>query len=182
VFTGDWNAFGPARSSKDPEAKAAFEFEGDAVQWRGAYFDDAGKARVSIDGQEVDVVDQYGPERGKPFLWQRDRLGPGKHTLVIESLGEKTSASADVWINIGELAVPFTLPTLKASDIANAKPVADPNAIVALSVTDASGRPTILRDFATAGHSSPYYTWLTIEGVAPTPFSKDNPSRTARAD
>jgi uncharacterized protein len=151
-FSGAWNAFGPARSSKDPDARAIFEFEGDEVQWRGAYFDDAGKARVSIDGQEVDVVDQYGPERGKPFLWKRDGLGPGKHTLVIDSLGEKTPESADIWINVGDLVVPFTLPTLKASDIAS------------------------------AGHSSPYYTWLNIEGVAPAPFSKDNPSRTARAD
>ncbi|RIK73919.1 MAG: hypothetical protein DCC67_17280, partial [Planctomycetota bacterium] len=182
-YTGRWNAFGPARSSKDPGAKATFEFVGDAIEWRGGLFDDAGKARVSIDGREIEIVDQYGPERGQPFVWKRDGLGAGRHTLVIEVLNEKTPESSDVWINVGELVVPFVMPSFRTSDLAAAQ-LADarPEAIVLMNVRDATGNSVALRDFGTAGQSSPYYTWLNIEGARPTPFSKDNPSRTSRAD
>lgn len=181
VFEGDWLGSGSARPSKDPQARVTLEFTGDAVEWRGAYYDDAGKARVSIDGREVDVVDQYGPQRGTPFVWRRDGLGPGPHTLVIAATGEKSAASIDHWINVGELVVPLELPTLRASDLAAAK-VDDSgsDAIVSLRVLDVTGREVTLRDFGTAGQRGPYVTWLDVEGAVAAPFSPQNPLRTER--
>jgi len=44
------------------------------------------------------------------------------------------------------------------------------------------GRPVFLCDFASAGATgTQYHTWLRIEGVKPTPFSRQNPLRSGRA-
>lgn len=45
----------------------------------------------------------------------------------------------------------------------------------------ANGEPVLLCDFASAGTTgTEYHTWLRIDGVAPTPFSRDNPLRSTR--
>jgi hypothetical protein len=181
-FEGAWSAFGPSRSTLEKGAKATFIFEGDAVEWRGGLFDDAGKARVSIDGNAVETVDQYGPQRGAPFVWKRAGLGPGKHTLLVETLGEKSPESSNTWINVGEFIVPFAQPALRTADIARgAAANGDAKAMAAIDVTDATGKTIRLRDFATAGHEAPYFSWLKIDGPTAVPFNRENPSRTSAA-
>ena len=43
------------------------------------------------------------------------------------------------------------------------------------------GRDTMLCDYASAGATgTPYRSWLPVEGVSPTPFSRENPMRIVR--
>lgn len=183
VFGGTWNSPGPPRASNVKGAAASLEFAGDSVEWRGAYYDDAGKARVTIDGQEVAVVDQYGPQRGVPFSWKKSGLGPGKHTLRIESLGEKRSESSGVWINVSALDVPVSNPRLTTAALAQGKVgPADGRAMITCDVRDADGREVRLRDFATAGFDAPYLSWLNVEGAPTTKFNRKNPSRTGTVE
>ncbi|MBA4104841.1 MAG: hypothetical protein C0485_03705 [Pirellula sp.] len=182
TFGGTWNSPGPPRASNVKGAQARLEFAGDSVEWRGAYYDDAGKARVTIDGQEAAIVDQYGPQRGVPFSWKKLGLGPGKHLLLIESLGEKRPESSNNWINVSALDVPVDAPALTTTALANGKlgPASD-QSIVTFNVQDATGREVRLRDFATAGYDAPYLSWLQVVGAPATEFTRKNPSRTAIA-
>jgi DUF1680 family protein len=86
---------------KDEFAK--LEFRGTGIRWVGNRFDDAGKARVEIDGKEVAVVDQYGPDRDAPFLWEHEGLPYGEHTVKITLLGEKSAASTGTRVNLAWL-------------------------------------------------------------------------------
>jgi hypothetical protein len=177
-FEGAWNAYGPARSALAKGAKVAYEFVGDQVEWRGALFDDAGKARVLIDSKEQDVVDQYGPQRGTPFVWKKTNLGPGPHTLVIEVLGEKSDESSGTWINISKVVVPIEWPKLSVDSVASGKVLdGGATALIRYAINDAT-QAVELRDFATAGFDASYNSWLDVEGVTASEFSKQNPSRT----
>lgn len=183
TFSGTWNSPGPPRATNVKGAQASLEFAGDCVEWRGAFYDDAGKARVTIDGEEVAIVDQYGPQRGVPFSWKKSGLGPGKHTLLIESLGEKRPESSNIWINVSALDVPVANPTLTTTALAHGKtgPVSD-KSIVTFSVNDVAGREVQLRDFATAGYDKPYLSWLHVTGAPASEFSRQNPSRTTTVE
>lgn len=44
-------------------------------------------------------------KRGVPFSWKKSGLGRGNHTLQIASLGEKSSESLGVWINVSAFDV-----------------------------------------------------------------------------
>jgi DUF1680 family protein len=181
AFTGTWNSPGPPRATNVKGAQASFEFNGDSVEWRGYYYDDAGKTRVSIDGQEAAIVDQYRPKRDAPFSWKKSGLSPGKHTLLIESLGEKSPESSNTWINVSELVVPVDNPELTTAALAAGKagPVSE-QSMVTFTVKDVAGREVRLRDFATAGYDASYRSWLKIDGAPATTFSRKNPSRTVR--
>lgn len=183
TFSGTWNSPGPPRASNVKGAQASLEFAGDSVEWRGAYYDDAGKARVTIDGQEAAIVDQYGPQRGVPFNWQKSGLGPGKHVLMIESLGEKRPESSNTWINVSALDVPVDAPALTTKALADGEvgPASD-QSMVTFNVLDAEGRKVRLRDFGTAGYDAPYLSWLNVVGAPPAEFTRKNPSRTAMAE
>jgi hypothetical protein len=93
-------------------ATARHEFEGTGIRWTGFRFEDGGKAEVSIDGQPVAVIDQYGPAhlpstppRGPaiPFEWEHKGLAPGKHTLSITVLLETNEDSKGQRITISEV-------------------------------------------------------------------------------
>jgi hypothetical protein len=183
AFAGTWNSHGPPRATNVKGARASLEFAGDSVEWRGAYYDDAGKARVTVDGQEVAIVDQYGPQRGVPFSWKKSGLGPGKHTLLIESLGEKRPESSGVWINVSALDVPVENHALTTEALAQGQlgPASD-GSMVTFDVRDVEGRDVRLRDFATAGFAAPYLSWLQVEGAPAAAFSRRNPSRTTTVE
>ncbi|MCC6492057.1 MAG: glycoside hydrolase family 127 protein [Pirellulales bacterium] len=84
--------------------------------------------------------------------------------------------------NAAEFAGPNGPPTFDVRDIERGQLAETPaDAIVVLNVQDASGKTHALRDFGTAGYEAPYLTWLKIDGAPAAPFSKQNPSRTARA-
>jgi DUF1680 family protein len=178
-FVGTWNSPGPPRATNVKGAQASYEFNGDSVEWRGFQYDDAGKARVSIDGQEVAIVDQYGPKRDVLFSWKQSGLSLGKHTLLIESLGEKRPESANTWINVSELVVPVDNPELTTAALAAGRVgPASQKSIVTFNVKDVAGREVQLRDFATAGYAALYRSWLKVDGAPATEFSRQNPSRT----
>ena len=81
-------------------ATAECTFEGSGIRWRGFKFDDAGRAEVTIDGKVVAIVDQYDPGRGFAFEWSSPKLAPGKHTIRLKLLEEKTPQSKDRFINV----------------------------------------------------------------------------------
>ena len=99
-FKNNWNKIGTFYCSKSIGDTAEYLFEGRSISWIGRWYDDAGKAKVEIDGKEVAVVDQYGPLRDKPFRWKYTNLNPGQHKIIITILREKNPRSKDNWINI----------------------------------------------------------------------------------
>jgi hypothetical protein len=99
-YSGRWQKGGGFMYSNDPDAVAKAVFEGTSIRWQGRKFDDAGKAEVSIDGQVVDVVDQYAPERDQPFEWKREGLTPGSHVIAVRVLGQKNENSKNSYVNV----------------------------------------------------------------------------------
>lgn len=87
-------------------ATAEYTFHGTAIRWLGSKFDDAGRAEVAIDDKPVAVVDQYGPGRNLPFDWSVKNLAPGKHTIRIKILAEKSPQSKGRFINIAGFETP----------------------------------------------------------------------------
>lgn len=181
-FSEHWNAYGHFRAAEHKDASVIFSFHGDSIEWHGFYMDDAGKARVIIDGKEVAIVDQYGPQRDVPFLWKRDGLGPGKHLAQIEVLGEKHPDSSNVWVNIQDVKSSVDIPTLDAARISKEHSIKSVNpGFFVMRIEGPNGYPVQLRDYASAGlKGNSYFTWLPVQGVPSQPFSPINPSRTTR--
>jgi uncharacterized protein len=61
-----WKSNEHGMNSPTPGAVATVDFEGRGIRWLWERFDDAGIARVEIDGKTVATVDQYGPGRQVP--------------------------------------------------------------------------------------------------------------------
>jgi len=99
-FTGRWHSAGALRYCNEVGGAAECEFEGRGVRWLGWRFDDGGRAEVTIDGQAVGVVDQYGPGRELPFDWTYRGLGPGRHLLRLSLLPDKDEHSKDRYLNL----------------------------------------------------------------------------------
>ncbi len=168
-------------TTKKPGATVEFRFEGDVVRWTARRYDDAGQVEVSIDGRQVDVVDLYGPVRDAPFAWERKGLGRGPHTIRLIATGKKQTASKDVWVNVAAMEPTRRPPTFDVSTFDKATFVPDAAAVGFLNVTDVAGASIRLRDYGSAGADRmPYVTWLPVRGVSPTPFTRENPSRTSR--
>jgi DUF1680 family protein len=106
-FTGEWHNAGAFRFSNQVDAAVECAFEGSGVRWLGRRFNDAGRAEITIDGQVVAAVDQYGPGRDLPFDWSHRGLAPGRHTIRLRLLPDKPEQSLDRYLNvIGFEAVP----------------------------------------------------------------------------
>jgi uncharacterized protein len=182
-YSSHWQTAGDMHVTKAKGATVEYVFEGDKIIWTGALFDDAGQAKVSIDGKEIATVDQYGPQRGSPFRWEKAGLGPGLRTIRIEALGTKQKQSKDVWINVSSLEPTAGLPRLDAQTLHGdaVKVISDDP--IKVEVPDAKGKPVHLVEFGRAGiDRMAYVSWLDVEETAVTPFTRDNPSRTARVD
>ena len=184
-FSAGWKHLGHSSVTKEIGASLEASFEGTVVTWKGGKFDDAGKARVTIDGKEIAVVDQYGPKRGDPFKWEYRDLQPGNHTITITLLDEKNPNSKDHWINVGSIDPPvyagpvFDAATMDGS-IVPANGAMAP--LLMMEFTNSDGKKVCLRDYGTAGESSVYYlSWLKVQHVKPAPFSQANPLRSSRA-
>lgn len=180
-FSKNWSAFADSRIAREASEWVTFEFEGDAIKWHGQKTRDGGKARVLIDRSEVEVVDQYGKDQGRRFEWTRAGLGPGKHILRIEVLGEKSEASQGTAVNYFRFETPASLPKFDAAELAASSKVStSDSAQVLVTTRDTAGKEVDLRDFGTAGQNGALYaSWLPIHGTIAVEFSKDNPSRTA---
>jgi hypothetical protein len=166
-------------------AGAWFEatFEGPAIVWRGRSFDDGGMARISVDGKEVDRVDQYSPKRGAQFIWEMNGLEDKPHKLKVHILEDRNPASTGRRVTLGSLSSPKEgLPRLDAAAL-TLKLLAAEGALppwVFLEV-EGSDPPLRLRDFATAGEGGrEYASWLPVAGVRPATFTPENPLRSTR--
>jgi hypothetical protein len=104
-FTGSWTNAGLYYVSGATGAVANYIFEGTGIRWLGCRFDDSGRAEVKLDGQTVELADQYGAGRDLPFSWERTGLLPGKHSLSIEVTGQKADPSEGIAINIAGFEV-----------------------------------------------------------------------------
>jgi len=180
----EWNWYGKTCACKNIGATIRYEFEGDHVEWLGNTFDNAGIALVKIDGKEVARVDQYKSGQSEPFHWKYDMLEPGTHTLEIGVTDKKHKESRDIWINCTEFLPASNESIFDAKTIApqfiNA--IKDEKSFVALECKDVAGRKIILRDFDSAGrNNSNYISWLKVNNIKKTPFSRTNPLRSGRS-
>ncbi|HEY0866956.1 MAG TPA: beta-L-arabinofuranosidase domain-containing protein [Fimbriimonas sp.] len=182
-YSKGWEQGLKMRVARQEGASVQYRFEGDWVRWHGNRYDDAGIARVRIDGKEVDRFDLYSPDRDLPFVWERKGLGAGPHTLEIEASGSKRDASKAAWINVVRLepAPAWKPPKLHGLTLREARFQPIDDGVGYLEVVDAEGNPVRLRDYGSAGADrTPYVTWLSVEGLIAEPFSRGNPSRTGR--
>ncbi len=103
-FSDGWSDSGGFRFINRVGATVETSFDipaaGGGIRWLGFRYDDAGRAEVQIDGVPVAIVDQFGPGRDLPFDWRKMGLSPGKHTIKITLLEEKTAESKDHYINV----------------------------------------------------------------------------------
>lgn len=112
VFDGNWVSEGITKYAQKPDSYFEGKFKGDTVVWEGLRGEDAGIAKVSIDGKEVADVDQYGytdvhvgrlDQREVPFRWSISNLSGGEHTIRVTVSGDKNSASTGTQINVSRL-------------------------------------------------------------------------------
>ncbi len=185
-YDPEWKSFGNILASKDIGAVFKTAFDGTSVTWKGFLFDDAGKARVTIDGKEIAVVDQYGPKRGEPFAWTGRDLQLGKHSLELTILEEKNPDSKDHWVNVESLGQPVSSgPVFDAANLAGRILPTEGamSAMVMMEMITADGKKVRLRDYGTAGEGGIRHTsWLNVQNAPSTPFSPAHPLRSGRVE
>ena len=183
-FSPQWQHFGTMEAVNQTGTSVEAVFSGTTIQWKGHRFDDGGQAKVTIDGKEVAIVDQYGPGRELPFSWEQDGLAPGEHTIKLSLIEERNPASKDRWINVISLSPPpADRPVLDATRMnSRPEPTTGTNRPqVMMDFTAVDGTQVRLRDFGTAGEGGiSYISWLKVKNIAPTPFSHTNPLRSGR--
>ncbi|MCK5640680.1 MAG: glycoside hydrolase family 127 protein, partial [Gammaproteobacteria bacterium] len=113
-FSGDWKQQGAVFVAEKPGNYFETTFKGSTLLWEGLRHLDAGMAQVSIDGEVVAKVDQYGytnvhvgrmDQREVPFRWSISDLGGGEHTFRATILNKRNEASHDTRINVGGIIV-----------------------------------------------------------------------------
>jgi len=113
-FKGDWKTKGMSRYTEKPGSSFEGKFTGSAIIWEGCRKNNAGIAKVVIDGKEVAKVDQYGytdvyvprlDQRNVPFRWSITGIGGGEHEIMVTVLSEKNPSSKETEINIERLLV-----------------------------------------------------------------------------
>ncbi|MBI4458672.1 MAG: hypothetical protein HY648_01270 [Acidobacteria bacterium] len=106
TYTGTWyptsRSFfdgGSAMGSMDSGSKATFTFTGTGVRWIGYRDEWSGKANVYLDGRFQRTVDSFAsPAQAKTVVWSASGLAAATHTVVIEIIGDHSSASAGSWV------------------------------------------------------------------------------------
>jgi hypothetical protein len=186
TFSPHWKKYGDLWAASEVGAWAEYTFEGDGIRWIGRKFDDAAMSRVTIDGKEVAIVDQYDPSREVPFSWEHKGLGPGRHTIRITVLDRRHKDSKGNFGNIVALAAPEETAAAFVFDartmVARLLPAEGPQApILLIESAEAGGRKVQLCDFATAGEGgAEYATWFKVDNVPATPFSQAHPLPSGR--
>ena len=111
-----------------------------------------------------------------PHFWVGERELEGKTSIYRGPI----LLTYDLYFNTMD---PDNIPTLDANNI-SVEPVPWSGWIqpfMLFKVKAKNGQDVYLCDFASAGVSgTPYRSWLTVEGVSPTPFSQQNPMRISR--
>jgi hypothetical protein len=102
-YSGNWaersdaaSYEGKARESSSANTSVEFSFEGEAIYWRALHSPQSGKADVYIDGALRKTVDCYSPRSTswEQFLYVKQGLSNGKHTIKIVATGKKHPKSA----------------------------------------------------------------------------------------
>lgn len=91
--------------SDKSDASVEHTFDGTGIIFEYMLFDDAGKARIEIDGVQSAIIDQYTEARGVPATWDLKGLKQDKHTIKISSSNSKNPASSNDYINISGLRI-----------------------------------------------------------------------------
>jgi len=97
TITGNWHLF--YKFSNEVGAAITAKFHGSGFRFTGAYYDDAGKFSVVLDGKDMGEGDEYGKVRGAPFEYKLTGLKPGDHTVTIKVLADKNKDSRSNIIN-----------------------------------------------------------------------------------
>jgi len=113
VFHEGWSSDGDLRYSEKPGDSFEGKFNGTTLVWEGLRTEDGGTAEVSIDGQKVAEVDQYGyngawgmmwiDQRPVPFLWSVSDMTDREHTVKVTILPNKNSVSQGTKVNVKKL-------------------------------------------------------------------------------
>ena len=91
--------------AEEPGAVAEMRFDGVGVDWITVTGPNRGRARVSIDGEPVRVVNLYSARRSFGIVERVDGLPEGSHTLRIEVLRRRSPGSSGRWIAIDRFDV-----------------------------------------------------------------------------
>jgi hypothetical protein len=113
VHTGTWtqqaltSAYGGGvEYAKANGSTAQFTFSGQDVAWVTTKGPDRGKATVSVDGVVVKTVDLYASTtQFRKAVFSKANLPPGDHTIMVQVLGTKNSASSDTRVDIDAFGV-----------------------------------------------------------------------------
>jgi len=112
AFGGEWAGDERLRYTAEEGSYFEAKFEGSRLLWEGLRGEDAGIAKVSIDGRDVGEADQYGythvhvarlDQRQVPFRWSISGLSGGEHTVRVTALGRKNPVSTGTKINVKRL-------------------------------------------------------------------------------
>ena len=87
---------GQYHRSENTTSYVTFPFEGEGLRIRYVAARNMGLFDVIVDGQVIDTVDAYADELRFPGT-RVYFVGPGTHTLMIRSSGQKNSASEGMW-------------------------------------------------------------------------------------
>jgi len=112
VFHNGWSSDGATRCAEKPGSYFETKFTGTTLVWEGIRCEDAGIAQVSIDGEIVAEVDQYGyngvfwdwlDQRKVLFKWSIFDLGEGEHIVRVTVLPDKNPSSSGTKVNVKRL-------------------------------------------------------------------------------
>jgi hypothetical protein len=110
TYTHQAASNGTAAWSDETSAAVLVEFDGIDLDWISATGPHYGIARVSVDGGPGEMVDLHSPKMEyQQRVWSAARLGPGRHTALIEWTGTKNPASGATRIGIDAFDVAGTL-------------------------------------------------------------------------
>ena len=114
VHTGSWtqqilsSAYGGSLEySKIKGSTAQFTFTGRNVAWVSSKGPDRGKATVSVDGVVVGTIDLYASTANeRRIVFSKSDLDPMySHTITVQVLGTKRSASSDTRVDVDAFVV-----------------------------------------------------------------------------
>ncbi|MHB1461345.1 MAG: beta-L-arabinofuranosidase domain-containing protein [Armatimonadota bacterium] len=104
-YSSGWTDYNQWMTSNTPGTSVDYRFTGTGIRLYYALYDDAGQLEVSVDGQKLGVVDEYGPYRGKNSEQDFKGLEKGAHTLTMTVLPSKSPDSKGTFVNIAGLTV-----------------------------------------------------------------------------
>jgi serine protease len=100
------SASGGTYRSAASAGPASFTFTGTQVHWITTTGPAYGKAEVYLDGVDQGTVDLYSPATHWQTAKSYTASGPGQHTLTIQVLAQKNTASTGKAVNIDAFTVP----------------------------------------------------------------------------